>query len=42
MVCNGGYRVKLIDFGSACEANNAKALSYGWTPLFAAPEVRSP
>ena len=40
MVCNGGYRVKLIDFGNACKVDSALALSTGgWTPVFASPEV---
>ena len=39
MVCNGGYRVKLIDFGTACKANDALPQKIGWTPVFAAPEV---
>ena len=39
MVCNGGYRVKLIDFGTACKANDALPQKTGWTPVFAAPEV---
>jgi len=39
-VCNGGYRVKLIDFGNACKVNSATPLSTGgWTPVFASPEV---
>ena len=39
MVCSGGYRVKLIDFGAACEARGALPQRTEWTPVFAAPEV---
>lgn len=39
VVCNGGYRVKLIDFGTACNVESAAPQNNGWTPVFAAPEV---
>ena len=39
VVYNGGYRVKLIDFGTACQASGAQPQKGGWTPVFAAPEV---
>ena len=38
-MCNGGYKVKLKDFATACKANSV-SLKSGWTPVFAAPEVR--
>ena len=39
VVCNGGYRVKLIDFGAAYQASDAPPQRVEWTPVFAAPEV---
>ena len=42
VVCNGGYRVKLIGFSTAYKADHVPILlsRYRWHPVFAAPEVR--
>ena len=40
IVCNDGYKVKLIDFGTACKTDSVSRVKSGWTPVYAAPEVR--
>ena len=39
VVCDGGYRVKLIDFSTARKVHDAIPLTIGYTSIFAAPEV---